>query len=201
MAEQKVANKVRYNLKNVHYAKLKYDTLQSKWGYEKPVPIPGAVSIALSKIGEMVKFYADGILYYCADPKGGKEGDLEIARIPESFVKDILGASVDSKGMIVETTGDKTSPFALLFEFEGDQKAQRHCLYHCFASQNEENGNTTEGSIEVATEKLNIVSSPSPYFEDANGKRLLQISTGDSADQTTYDAWYDAVPMPNAVVG
>ena len=57
------ANKVKFNIKNVHYALLK----ESEGGavtWDKPVKVPGAVSIALDASGETYPFYADGMVYY-----------------------------------------------------------------------------------------------------------------------------------------
>ena len=49
------ANKVKFNIKNVHYALLK----ESEGGavtWDKPVKVPGAVSIALDASGEITPF-------------------------------------------------------------------------------------------------------------------------------------------------
>ena len=94
-------NKVKFNLKNVHYAKLTMGENNIPT-YETPVPIPGAVSLSLDASGEPENFYADGIAYYVINNNMGYSGDLEVAIIPESFRTDILKEELDSNGVLVE---------------------------------------------------------------------------------------------------
>ena len=61
-----MGNKVKYNLKNVHAAKLT-ETVSNgvtAFSYGTPKAIPGAVSISLDAEGESSPFYADGIVYF-----------------------------------------------------------------------------------------------------------------------------------------
>ena len=58
-----MGNKVKYNLKNVHVAKLSKDE-EGNLVYTTPVAIPGAVSISLDAEGDSSPFYADGIVYF-----------------------------------------------------------------------------------------------------------------------------------------
>ena len=77
------SNKVKFGLKNVHYALLTDG--DGTITYETPVPIPGAVSMSLAPQGETNTFYADNIAYYVSTANTGYQGDLEIAVIPDSF--------------------------------------------------------------------------------------------------------------------
>ena len=82
-------NKVKFNIRNVHYAKLTVSET-GEVTFAKPVPMPGAVSLSLDPNGEPSVFYADGYAYYTISNNQGYEGDLELALVPESFRTDIL---------------------------------------------------------------------------------------------------------------
>ena len=132
MANKK--NKVKFNIRNVHYALLtKSDDGEVTYG--TPVPMPGAVSISLDPNGEPSVFYADGYAYYTINNNKGYEGDLEDATV-------------------------ETGKFALLFEFDGDINKIRHVLYNCTAARPTIESATKEDEIEVKTETLSITASP-----------------------------------------
>ena len=184
-----MANKIKYNLKNVHAAKLSR-TLNGGYEYATPRAIPGAVSISLDAEGDSNPFYADGIVYFRSVANNGYSGDLEIALIPEWFRTEILKESLDSNGVLVEDASvAEMEKFALLFEFDGDTKCIRHVLYNCSASRPSIESETKEESIEPGTEKLTLTADPR---EDG----LVKSRTGDTTSDATYNAWYESVYIP-----
>lgn len=188
MADKK--NKVKYNLKNTHYAMLSIAE-DGSVSYGTPTAMPGSVSISLDANGEPENFYADGEAYYVINNNMGYNGDLELAMIPESFRTDALKEQLDDKGVLIENAQVELAAFALLFEFDGDQRHIRHVLYNCSASRPGIEGKTNEESREVQTEKLTIKAAPL-----ANG--MVKAKTGDTTDATVYNDWYKAVYMPTA---
>ena len=188
MADKK--NKVKYNLKNTHYAMLSIAE-DGSVSYGTPTAMPGSVSISLDANGEPENFYADGEAYYVINNNMGYNGDLELAMIPESFRTDALKEELDDKGVLIENAQVELAAFALLFEFDGDQRHIRHVLYNCSASRPGIEGKTNEESRDVQTEKLTIKAAPL-----ANG--MVKAKTGDTTDATVYNDWYKAVYMPAA---
>ena len=181
-----MGNKVKYNLKNVHAAKLT-EAKSTEGGitytYGTPKAVPGAVSISLSAEGDTSPFYADGIVYFRTTSNNGYSGDLELALIPEWFRTEILGESLDGKGVLVERSNVSESvKFALLFEFDGDVNAIRHVLYNCSASRPSIESQTKEETIEPGTETLTLTADPRP-------DGLVKARTGDTTDDTTYAGW------------
>ena len=57
-------NKVKFNIKNVHYAKQIKNEETGAITFDTPVAMPGAVSLSLDPNGEPSVFYADGYAYY-----------------------------------------------------------------------------------------------------------------------------------------
>ncbi len=178
-------NKIKYNLKNVHFAKLT-ETEEGKITFATPVPITGAVSMSMEAQGEISPFYADGIVYYKTAANNGYEGDVELAILPESFLTDILGETLDSKKVLIENAEAQQAAFALLFEFDGDTKAIRHVLYNCAATRPSIESQTKEETVEPVTEKLTISATPLP-----DGR--IKAKTGDETDEVTYNNWYKTV--------
>lgn len=182
-------NKVKFNICNVHYA-LQSLAEDGTVSFETPVPMPGAVSLALDANGEPSNFYADGYAYYTISNNMGYDGDLELAMVPESFRTDVLKEELDSNKVLVENANVETENFALLFEFDGDIKKIRHVLYNCAASRPSIESQTNEDEIEVKTETLALKATPL-----ANG--YVKAKTGDSTTDTVYQNWYDSVYLPN----
>ena len=183
-------NKVKYNLKNAHYALLTISE-EGAVTYGTPTALPGSVSLSLDANGEPENFYADGIAYYVINNNMGYDGDLELALIPESFRTDVLKEKLDSKGVLIEDADAELAQFALLFEFDGDVRHIRHVMYNCSASRPKIEGKTNEDKKEVQTETLTIKSTPL-----ADGK--VKAKTGNTTDATVYANWYKAVYLPTA---
>ena len=187
-----MGNKVKYNLKNVHAAKLTETVTEgvTSYSYAAPRAIPGAVSISLDAEGDSTPFYADGIVYFRSVANNGYSGDLQMALIPEWFRTEILRETLDSNNVLVERAGHTESvKFALLFEFDGDVRAIRHVMYNCTASRPSIESETKEDTIEPGTETLSLTADPR---EDG----LVKCRTGDDTDAVTYQNWYSAVYTP-----
>ena len=190
-----MANKIKYGIKNVYYAVATIASNNSAT-YDTPVAIPGAVSLSLDPQGDNTTFYADNIAYWVGNGNNGYSGSLEIARIPDSFKQDVLGMVMDSKDVLVEDLNAPIVHFALLFQFEGDDKATKHVMYNCTCSRASEAGTTKGENIEPQTETLNI-DAKSIYCSGLSADIVKAEANGDS-DSTTYAGWTSAVYVPAA---
>ncbi|MEK5081147.1 major tail protein [Solibacillus sp. FSL W7-1436] len=185
-------NKVKFGLKNVHYAVATEDE-DGVLTYSAPVRYPGAVSLTLDTRGETTEFYADDRVYYATTTNNGYEGTYEAAEMPVSFRTDVLGDILDADGVLTETTNAKTQKIALMFEFDGDVKATRHALYNVSVSRPGTSSSTKTETTEPTTQELSFVASPTV---DGVVKRSTTAETPDEV----YNAWFTTVFEPAPVV-
>lgn len=186
-------NKIKYGIKNVYYAVATIDTAGAAT-YDTPVAMPGAVSISLSAEGETSPFYADNIVYYTTVANNGYSGDLELAKLPESFFEDVLGYGTGANDLVYEDANASPVHFALMFQFEGDVTAKRHVMYNCVATRPDVAGSTKEESIEPQTETLSITASS--IYVAALSTDIVKgyLNEGD----TGYSTFFSAVIQPTA---
>lgn len=182
-----MANKIKYGIKNCYYA-VATDT-NGVLTYGSPKKLAGAVSLSLEAQGETNPFYADDIVYFQSIANNGYSGSLELALIPEDFRSDVLGEATSQNGLLVEKANAPTVEFALLFEFQGDEKATRHAMYRCVATRPAVAGSTKEASITPQTETLNITAMPRISDEIVKAS-IAAATTG------AYTTWYTAVVEP-----
>ena len=180
-----MANKVNFGLSNVYYAKATESGGAISYG--TPKHIPGAVSLSLSADSNANDFFADNIRYWRSSASQGYSGTIEFAKLTEDFRADILGETTDTNGVIMETTSDTNSPFALIFQVEGDVDEELRLLYYCTVTRPPMNANTITDSTEPDTVTLDFTASPRPDTGD------IKASTGSTTATTVAAAWTASV--------
>ncbi len=186
-----ISNKVKFGLKNVHYALITASS-NGTVTYATPKRIPGAVNLSLDAQGETNTFYADDTAYYVSTSNDGYSGNLEMAQIPDDFRKDVLSETEDATSkVLIENADVDEKPFALLFEIDGNVKPTRHVLYNCVASRPGVGGKTKEKSKTPETETVSITASP-----DGSGR--VKAKTTADTPAATYDKWFSSVWKPGA---
>lgn len=183
-----MADKVKFNIKNVHYAV--YNAEDATWA--TPVAIPGAVNFSLEPQGDTSPFHADGIVYYQSTANNGYSGDLEVARFPDSFMTDVFGMVPGTTSKVL-TENARTEPkaFALLFEEDGDVTGTKFVLYNCTATRPTRELATIEDTKEPQTQTSTITAIPM-----ASG--MVMAMAGDETPKAVLDDWYKTVYVEGA---
>lgn len=179
-----MGNKVKFNIRNCHYAVMTEDGK-----YAKPEAMPGAVSLSLSTQGELSKFYADGIAYYTSSSNGGYEGDLEAAMISDKFRKEVLNEVEDANGVLLENANNDTNKFAFGFEIDGDAKSTKFWFYNCSATRPGAEAATKEDTIEPQTDTITISCSP-----DSDGN--VRVKSTETISESVEANWFNEVYFP-----
>lgn len=190
-----MANKIRYGLKSVYYA-IATIAANGSATYETPVALPGAVALTLDPEGGQTNFYADNVVYWAGNANNGYSGSLELALIPDDFLEDVLGMVKDSKNILVEDAAAQTVHFALLFQFEGDEKATRHVMYNCIAARPSNGGNTKEESIDPQTQSIDLTCTS--IYNASLEMDIVKAKTMDDTAAEDYNGWFSAVYQPTA---
>lgn len=186
-----MANRIKYGIKNCYYA-IATIAADGTATYGEPVALPGAVSLTLDASGDNTVFYADNIKYWIGENNNGYSGSLELALIPDSFKVDALGQTLDSTSKtLLETVEDTTHPFALMFQFEGDEKASRHVMYNVAATRPSLSGTTKTDTLEPQTETINLEAGS--IYDATKQKDLVKCSTTEETPTETYNGWFSAV--------
>lgn len=188
-----MANKVKFGLRNVHYAVVTETANQttgaitSSYGTVKAWP--GAVNLTLDAAGEDTPFYADDIVYAMISSNQGYTGTLESALIPEDIYTSVFGQTKDAtNGLVIEKSSDTKKYIALMTEFQGDDKPRRYCFYRCMLTRPSVTGATKEATATPQTETVNITITPRPDDE-------IVRSYADY-DATAYAGFFTNVPVP-----
>ena len=182
-------NKIRYGIKNCYYAKATISTTGTAT-YATPVALPGAVSLSLNAQGDQSIFWADNIAYFVSQPNNGYEGELELAKIPDTFLTDCLAYTSDTNGVLIEDAGAAPAHFALMFQFEGDVNAKRSVIYNCVANRPTVSGSTKNETIEPQTETIPLIATS--IYNSALSKDIVKASCTE-AQTSQYNSWLSAV--------
>ena len=186
------ANKVKYGLEQVHVAFFSDGSTPENPSWDDPIAIKGAVSFSTSPEGEESEFYADNTKYFTHTTNNGYTGELEVANIPDNILAEMLGMTIDSNGMLVESADDEPKEFALMGQVQGDQKNRRFVYYRCKASRPGQESSTTEASVTPNTDTVSLTILPLESNKIIKG--VIELS---DSNQPVYDAFFNQVTLPD----
>ena len=185
-----MANKVEYGFRNVYYSIITEGGGTITYG--TPVKMAtdgaGAISVALSPVGDTNDTYADDIIWFSETANQGYEGDLSLTKITDAFKKDVLGMVEDSNGALIENADATFKKFALGFEVQGNEKPTRTWYYYCSVARPSDDANTKEASTTTAQKTLTLKVMPRPT------DMAVKVSMTKSAtNEDAFDDFFDEV--------
>ena len=189
-------NKVKFGLKNVHYASVSEVTSLgvTTTTYGTPKAWTGAVNMEVTPTStDPSVFRADDSDYYIVSGSSqGFDGTYECAYIPEDVETDVMGAVKDNNGVICEYANDEVKYIALMFEIDGDNSGRRYLVPKVKFNKPSISAETTgtDGNT-PKTSSLTFKAAPRP--DDG----LARLHTGDTTPDATYNNWFNTVYTPS----
>lgn len=150
-----MANKVEFGLSNLYLGKYSVgETGTVTLG--TPTHVPGAVSLTAEEKSDLNTFYADDIAYYSDYSGGNFEGEIEVAKFPETFKTEFLGFKQLADGGIASIKNAIKPNVYMIFEVKGDAEQRRIIMYNGTLGAINREYKTIEENKEPATEKLSF---------------------------------------------
>ena len=190
-----MSNKVKYNLKNVHAAKLTTEVVEgvTNYSYATPKAIPGAVSLSLDPESDSNDFFADNIKYWSGYSDNGFSGTVKTARYDTEFKTRFLGyAALNGGGIGKVKTAVKPNVY-LAFETEGDMEKRRVLLLNATLGEIKREFATIEDKKEPTTEELDV----NVIGDNGTGLTIVSYKPGD----TGYSNLFTEPTMPALATG
>lgn len=180
-----MSNKYIFNLKNVHYAPVTVGS-DGALTFGAVKRLMGTTELTMELEQSSEKHFSEGLVYFVTTSSAGYKGELSIFNVDADFEKDVLGLKSDSKKVQYETMYDQPKEIALLFEVDGNEKAERHCLLRVKFSKPKYEFKTTTDKVDVPVLKLS-------YEGLTDEKGIGRTKTNKDTDKTVYDNWFNEV--------
>lgn len=185
-----MGNKVTFGFKNVHIA---FATPGETPAWGTPVKVPGAVRFTPTTVGESSTFYADDGPYFVVTSNNGYTAEIEMANLPDSIVKEMLGWEIDDNGMLLEIANAQPKKFALMGEVQGDARNRKFVYYDCVAQRPNKEKATKAKSTTPATDVLALTISPIEIGTKTVVKGDIELS---ETNATVFNGFFAAVYTP-----
>lgn len=126
--------------------------------------------------------------YYTMTQNNGYDGTVQVANLPREFETLILN---NTNG--IENAETKTAEFAMMVEFDGDQKKGRHIFWHCVLTKRPDvTGTTKDNNLTIDSDTINI--------KAVRRKDTADVKAKVYQDWSVYNTMFTTVPKPSDVV-
>ena len=181
-----MSNKYIFNLKNVHYAPVTVSSETGALTFGTVKRLMGTTELTMELEQSSEKHFSEGLVYFVTTSSAGYKGELSIYNVDATFEKDVLGLKEDAKKVQYEGMYAQPKEVALLFEIDGNEKAERHALLRVKFSKPKYEFKTTTDKVDVPVLKLS-------YEGLTDEKGIGRIKTNKETDEQVYTKWFEKV--------
>lgn len=171
--------------------------------YGTPKQLAEAISVELSVESAEANLYADDKVSESAREFSGGTITLNTNDIPAANAAELLGATVDQNGVLVQTSEDSPKPVALGFRAKKANGTYRYFwLYRVLFGPPSTTLNTKGDSIEFQTPTIEGTIMARKKA-DSEGKHpwKAEVTEGDTGASTAITNWYTSVYEPKYSAG
>lgn len=185
-----------FGVKNSHFA---ICTDEGRLTYDKPVHVPGTVSISMEPSVESATSYADNEPWLDKTQDNGGSGTMsffDVESTPElrRLLADLTGYMVIKDGRMSLTANKKPKKFAFMCEQPGHVMGKRRCLLMCEMSKPKNEANTNQDSPEITALEFPFKWRPvSLHTGDEDTKRTSGYDS--YSGLSDYATFFDAVKI------
>ncbi|AXI27261.1 MULTISPECIES: major tail protein [Gemella] len=180
-----MSNKYLFNLKNVHYATVTVGQ-DGTLTFGTVTKLMGTTELTMELEQSSEKHFSEGLVFFVTTSSAGYKGELSIYNVDDKFEKDVLGMKEDTKKVQYEDMYTQPTEIALLFEVDGNEKAERHCLLRVKLSKPKYEYKTTTEKIDVPILKFS-------YEGLTNEKGIGRLKTSKDTEEEVYTKWFEKV--------
>lgn len=186
---------VRVGFDKLYYAIMTDETTET---YDTPKPIPGAITGTITPTTNTSTLYADDQAAEVATSLGGVEVEIGVKDLPANVLADILGSTVNSEGVLIDTKFDNPPYVALGFRsLKSNGKYRYYWLYKGKFQLSEESFNTKTDTPEFQTPTITAQFIP----RDKDGRWRARVDEDDAnVDPSVIANWfttvYEETPTP-----
>lgn len=122
-----MAKGIRIGMDQIHYAIMTDEETET---YDTPKKIPGAITGTVTPTTNRETLYADDQAWETAEALGDISVELNVVDLPEDVLADLLGATIDENGVLVQASSDAAPYVALGFRSQKSNKKYRYYWFY-----------------------------------------------------------------------
>lgn len=182
------AKGVRVGMDKIHYAIMTDEETET---YSTPKPLPGAITGTVSPTTNNATLYADDQAWETATALGDVGIEINVADLPQESLADLLGATIDENGVMVQTAQDVAPYVAIGWRSMKSNGKYRYFWYYKGRFQpNEESFQTKEDSPSFQTPSI----SATFIARQKDGKWRVRVDEdGNNVPEEVIKDWFTKV--------